>query len=149
MALHSQPLPAVELCSGIDALYLSAQGHAPAALLGDLDVMRSTAELHDLPLETQLGGYDVKVLPRAWGKYWYSAVHELARIGFTPSERLPVVRFQPTALAPHSLGPQGTVLWGRNFLDACGIQATLHVLGSTCTAIGRASNCERTSAPTS
>lgn len=54
-------------------------------------------------------------------------MHELARIGFTPSEILPVVRFQPSAVALHSLGPQGTILWAENFLDACGVEASLHV----------------------
>ena len=78
-------------------------------------------------LTRHLTGYPVKVQPSAWGKYRYCAVHELARIGFTPSEAFPVVRFQPTAIALHSLGPQGTILWAENLLDACGIDATLHV----------------------
>ncbi|MBI4934066.1 MAG: hypothetical protein HY828_09320 [Actinobacteria bacterium] len=117
----------VELCSGVDALYLSARGAAPQSLFADLEQARASAELDGLPVSTHLGGYPVKVQSRAWGKYRYCAVHELARIGFTPSETLPVVRFQPTAVALHALGPELTVLWASNFLDACGIQATLHV----------------------
>lgn len=117
----------VELLSGIDSLYLSAQGSVPASLLTELDERRIAAEATDSPIDVALGGYPVKVLARAWGKYRYCAVHELARIGFTPSTTLPVVRFQPTAVALHALGPHGTVLWARNFLDACGIDATLNV----------------------
>ena len=117
----------VELTSGVDALYLSAQGVGPPSLFADLDAARSAAEAASLPIDTTVGGYPVKVQPRAWGKYRYCAVHELARIGFTPSENFPVVRFQPTAVALHALGPQGTILWAENLLDACGIVATLHV----------------------
>jgi|JI10StandDraft_1071094.scaffolds.fasta_scaffold240777_2 hypothetical protein len=117
----------VELCSGVDALYLSAQGSAPPSLFADLEAARSAAEAASLPIDTPVGGYPVKVQPWAWRKYRYCAVHELARIGFTPSENFPVVRFQPTAVALHALGPQGTILWAENFLDACGIEASLHV----------------------
>lgn len=120
-------LRSTELTSGIDALYLSARGEAPRILLDDLNVLRGAASAADLPADALPGGHPVKALPRAWGKYRYCAVHELARIGFTPSITLPVVRFQPTAIALHALGPQGTVLWARNFLDSCGIDATLHV----------------------
>lgn len=124
LALANTP---VELVSGVDALYLSAHGDTPSLLLDDLEALRSSAEATDLPADASLGGYAVKVLARAWGKYRDCAVHELARIGFTPSAKLPAVRFQPTAVALHSLGPQGFVLWARNFLDSCGIEATLHV----------------------
>ncbi len=126
----SDPLVAdslLELCSGVDALYMSAQGAAPASLFADLEAARCAAEAADLPIDCTLGGYPVKVKPHAMGKYRYCATHELATFGFTPSEKLPVVRFQPTAVALHSLGPQGTVLWAENFLDACGIEASLHV----------------------
>ena len=123
----SLSLPTVELASGFDALYLSAKGTAPPALFVDLEASRRGAEAVSLPVDSTLGGYPVKVQPFAWGKYRYCAVHELARIGFTPSETFPVVRFQPTAIALHSLGPQGTILWAENLLDACGIEATLHV----------------------
>ena len=81
----------------------------------------------DAPVDAALGGYPVKVQPTSFGKYRFCVLHELARIGLTESDHLPVVRFQPTAVALHALGPQGTALWARNFLDACGINATLHV----------------------
>ena len=119
--------PFVELASGLDALYLSAQGKAHPTFFSDLEAARSAAEAASLPIDSTLGGYPVKVQPWAWGKYRYCAVHELARIGFTPSENFPVVRFQPTAIALHSLGPAGTVLWAENFLEACGVEASLHV----------------------
>jgi hypothetical protein len=127
MALHGCITQAVELRSGIDALYLSAQGDAPAYLLMELAELRLAAEASDAPVDAVLGGYPVKVLPRAFGKYRYCAVHEMARIGITPSNTLPVVRFQPTAVALHAFGAAGTVLWARNFLDACGIEAVLGV----------------------
>ena len=38
-----------------------------------------------------------------------------------------MVRFQPSAIALHSIGPQGLILWAENFLDACGVEASLHV----------------------
>ncbi len=126
LAARTEPTP-TELVSGIDALYLSAQGHAPESLFAELAEMRATAEADDAPVYAVLGGYPVKLLPRAFGKYRYCAVHEMARIGFTPSEKLPVVRFQPTALALHSYGPAITVLWARNFLEACGVDAVLGV----------------------
>lgn len=71
---------AVELCSGVDALYLSAQGVAPPALLADLGAVRLAAEAADLPVDFHLGGYLVKVQPRGWQKYRYCVTHELAMI---------------------------------------------------------------------
>lgn len=120
-------IPPVELCSGIDSLYLSAQGFAPPSLLADLEVARLQAEADGLPVEFDLGGYPVKVRPRAFGKYRYALAHELAEIGITPSENLPVARVQPTSMAIHALGPGTTVLWVENVLDAAGIVASLHV----------------------
>src|SRR3954462_12909682 len=89
----------VELLSGIDALYLSARGTAPDSLLAELDGLRNEAEAGGLPVDANLGGYPGKVQPRAWGKYRYCASHELALLGLTPSDVLPVVRIQPTAVA--------------------------------------------------
>lgn len=116
-----------ELCSGVDALYLSAQGVAPSSLLADLEAARVQAEADGLPVAFSLGGYPTKVLPRAFGKYRYCVAHELALIGVTASDSLPVVRVQPTAVAIHALGPAGTVLWVENVLDAAGIVGSLHV----------------------
>lgn len=116
----------VELCSGVDALYLSARGDAPPSLLTDLEVMRSAAEASDQPVDFQIGGTPMKVQPRAFGKYRYCLTHDLARIGFTPSRSFPLMRIQPTAMALHTLGPQLTVRWVESILDAAGIEATLH-----------------------
>ncbi len=117
----------VELCSGIDALYLSAQGEAPSILFDDLAVARACAEADGRAIDWTLGGYPVLVQPHSFGRYKYCVVHELARIGITPSRNLPVVRFQPTSIALHALGPNGTALWAANVLDSCGIEASLHV----------------------
>ncbi len=116
-----------ELCSGVDALYLSAQGVAPSSLLSDLEAARLQAEADGLPVDFSLGGYPAKVLPRAFGRYRYAVAHELGMIGITASDNLPVVRVQPTAVAIHALGPSGTVLWAENVLDATGVDASLHV----------------------
>jgi hypothetical protein len=117
----------VELAAGIDALYLSGRGEIPLELFDDLDRLKAAARESDQPVDTTLGGYPVRVLGNAWGKYRYCFSHELARVGVTQSERLPAVRIQPTARALHTIGPQTTVLWARNLLDALGIDAVLNV----------------------
>lgn len=117
----------VELASDVDALYLSAQGAAPTVLFDELESLRSAAELSGGSVDCSLGGTPVRIEPFAWGKYRYCAVHELARLGFTPSQHLPVVRVQPTAVALHSLGPAATVRWVETLLDSCGVEAQLHV----------------------
>lgn len=122
----SSPIPS-ELLSGIDAMYLSAQGNAHPSLLADLEATRSQAESTGLPVSADLGGYPVSVQPRAFGKYRYCVKHDLGLLGITPSKRLPVVRFQPSSIALHALGPVGTVLWFRNVLDSVGIDASVHV----------------------
>lgn len=118
---------AVELLSGVDALYLSGRGDLPAPLLEYLDALRNQAAEGGSPVDASLGGYSVRVLGHGWGKYAYCCVHDLARIGFTRSESLPAVRVQPTSVGLHALGPALLVLWVRNFLDASGIDATVTV----------------------
>ena len=125
--LFSESANPVELASGIDALYLSGMGSAPTVLLDELEAAKSVAVETGQPVDYALGGYPVRVLGSSWQKYKYCAKHELARIGVTASESLPVVRIQPTSLALHALGPETTVLWVRNVLDAAGIDARLQV----------------------
>lgn len=119
--------PAVELASGIDALYLSGYGELPADLLAELDRFRSMAMADENPTEFELGGYPVRILKHSWQKYRYCVEHELARIGFTPSKALPAVRVQLTSVAIHALGPETAVLWVRNLLDAAGLDVRLQV----------------------
>ena len=126
-AVGSVPVHPVELASGIDALYLSARGDVPSSLLEHLELLKESARDSDGPVDALLAGYPVRVLGSAWGKYRYCFVHELARVGVTQSDKLPAVRFQPTARALHTLGPATTVLWARNLLDALGIEAALQV----------------------
>jgi hypothetical protein len=116
-----------ELASGIDALYLSGRTELPGSLLDELDRLKTQAAEGESPVDWQLGGYPVKVLGRAFGKYRYAVKHDLALIGFTPSDKLPAIRVQPTSLAIHAMGPEVTVLWVRNVLDAAGIDARLQV----------------------
>jgi len=118
---------AVELLSGVDALYLSGRGSIPVWLLDDLDALRTQAQESGHPVDAEIGGYPIRVLGRGWGKYRYCLSHDLALIGITQSTSLPVVRVQPTAIAIHALGPETLVLWVRNLLDAAGIDATLGV----------------------
>jgi hypothetical protein len=125
--LADQRVSPVELVSGIDALYLSGRGELPGDLLATLDAVRSVAAEQGSPVTHSLGGYPVEVLGHGWGKYRYCARHELARFGFTSSESLPAVRVQPTSLAIHALGPETTVLWVRNVLDAAGLDVRLQV----------------------
>jgi hypothetical protein len=126
-ASFSESANPVELASGIDALYLSGMGSAPTVLLDELEAAKSVAVETGQPVDYALGGYSVRVLGSSWQKYKYCAKHELARIGITASESLPVVRVQPTSLALHALGPETMVLWVRNVLDAAGIDARLQV----------------------
>lgn len=116
-----------ELCSGIDALYLSGIGASPVGLLDELDRLKEQAVENGAPVDSVLGGYPVKVLGTAMGKYRYCVVHELARFGFTPSEALPAVRVQPTSHALHGLGPEGTVSWVRGVLANAGVDVRLQV----------------------
>ena len=124
---ESQSSPPIELTSGVDALYMSGRGTIPSALLDDLERLKDTAAEAGAPLDVHLAGYPFRVLGSGWGKYRYCAVHEVARVGFTPSDALPCVRVQPTSLGLHALGPDVLVLWVRNLLDALGIDATLQV----------------------
>ena len=117
----------VELASGLDALYLWGRGVVPGGLLADLERFKLLAAEAGGPVDVHLVGYPLRVLGSGWGKYRYCAVHELARVGFTPSDALPCVRVQPTSLGLHALGPDVIVLWVRNLLDALGIDATLTV----------------------
>jgi hypothetical protein len=117
----------IELASGVDALYLSARGEVPPYLLSDLELVKAEAQSLGEPVDAELGGYPVRVLGSGWGKYRYCVQHELGRIGITPSTKLPAVRLQPTSIALHALGPDTTVLWFRNVLDAAGIEATVQV----------------------
>jgi hypothetical protein len=121
------PVQPVEIASGVDALYLSRRGDLPGDLLTSLETARSAAADQKSPVAQVLGGYPVDVLGRGWGMYRYCARHELALFGFTSSEALPAVRVQPTSLAIHALGPQTTVLWVRNLLDAAGLDVRLQV----------------------
>ena len=116
-----------ELCSGIDALYLSGHGTLTEDLLDELEWMRTAAAEQGAPVAFDLGGYQVELRESAWGKYRYCLVHDLARFGFTPSTALPAVRIQPTSMALHGLGPEGTVAWVRNLLANAGLSVVLQV----------------------
>lgn len=117
----------VELTSGIDALYLSGRGELPRSFLDELDRLKTLALDTGEAQDWQLGGYPVSVKAGNLKMYRYAVKHELGLFGFTPSETLPAVRVQPTSAALHSLGPELTVLWAQNVLDAAGLDVTFSV----------------------
>ncbi len=101
-------------------------GEPDSGLLDDLECLRTSADSGS-PMDFDLGGYPVRVLGSAFGKYRYCVVHEFARFGFTPSTALPAVRVQPTSMALHGLGPEATVAWVRNVLANDGLDMALQV----------------------
>lgn len=134
----------VELAAGIDALYLSARGDVPPVLLDELDTLRERACELEEPIDAALAGSPVRFPDRGWGKYRFCFVHELARIGTTKSDKLPAARVQRASRALRTVGPQTTVLWARNLLDALGIDAVLQVSRLYLHSAGRGSGLIRT-----
>jgi excisionase family DNA binding protein len=103
-----------ELASGVDALYLSGHGYLSKAFLARLEEERIFADRVAVPVPFELGPLTLGLAPHGWGKYRYCLDHEIGRIGFTSSRRLPSVRIQPRAELLHSVGPEETV---RHFAD--------------------------------
>jgi hypothetical protein len=97
-----------EIAAGVDALYLSGQAQVPGSLLERLAVARAEAKEAG-PVPFLFGGQEFRLLDRGWGRYLYCLSGELGRIGITPGEALPALRFQPLALLLHSLGPSDVV----------------------------------------
>ncbi|HVC15304.1 MAG TPA: hypothetical protein VND62_10650 [Acidimicrobiales bacterium] len=98
-----------ELCSGFDALYLSARAILGPLFLEHLENRRRWADRVRLATPCEIGEEIFAMAPHAWGRYRYCLEHRMARIGLTTSDHLPTVRVQPRAEALHSLGPKGTV----------------------------------------
>lgn len=110
-----------ELTSGVDALYLSGRAALPADFLARLDALRHIADEEEGPVNIVLGGLDMQMQPRKWGLYRYCIDHPYARIGFTPTDKIPAVRVQPRAEFLHGAGVSAVVEWARRLLEAeCG-----------------------------
>ena len=130
--------PVRELCSGVDALYLSGRAELSPLLFEVLEEHRSDAEESDGPVALSLAGEEFWVEPRAFGKYRYRLTHPGGLVGVTASEHLPALRVQPRAEFIHGAGPEvaleffagvgeylagGPVSWSLSRLDLfCDVQ---------------------------
>lgn len=94
-----------ELCSGVDALYLSGRAELSEALFEVLEERRTTAELAEEPVPLSLAGSEFFVEPRSFGKYRFRLVHPSGLVGVTASDHLPSLRVQPRAEFLHGVGP--------------------------------------------
>lgn len=94
-----------ELCSGVDALYLSGRATLSESLFEALEERRQEAEEADEPQPLQLAGVEFFVEPRSFGKYRYRLAHSSGLFGVTRSENLPSFYVQPYAEFLHGVGP--------------------------------------------
>jgi hypothetical protein len=113
--------PIVELLSGVDALYLSAQASLPGELLGRLEVAREEAVRANEGKPFLLGGIEFRIKPHSWQMYRYCLDHPFGRVGFTMSHSLPAIRVQPHTEFMQGSGPRPVVEWYRDLLESeCG-----------------------------
>jgi len=98
-----------ELASGVDALYLSGRAELPKRFLARLEDCRAWAGEAKRPAPCQIGDLTFGITPHGWGKYRFCLDHEMARIGFSISRRLPTVRIQPRSRFLHAVGPEAAV----------------------------------------
>lgn len=104
-------LPLVCLASGVDSLYLSGRTELSPAFLDELAARRAAASENGAAVPGPDGWDGWRVEGRGLGKYRFCLVHDRGRLGVTPSEDLPALRFQPLAEALHGIGPWGVVDW--------------------------------------
>ena len=110
-----------ELASGVDALYLSGRAVISADLESALNEARVIAEETDDSVPFVLGGVEMQLQPRAFGKYRFSLDHPFGRVGITASQSLPAIRVQPRAEFLQGVGPRAAVQWFAQHLEnACG-----------------------------
>jgi len=105
-----------ELCSGVDALYLSGRCELSESLFEVLEERRTSAEQAGEAVPVSLAGEEFFVEPRAFGKYRYRLAHPSGLVGVTASEHLPALRVQPRAEFIHGAGPAGAL----EFFDGVG-----------------------------
>ncbi|MBW4079234.1 MAG: hypothetical protein HIU84_12145 [Acidobacteria bacterium] len=120
--IREDSLPRVrELASGVDALYLSGRAVISADLEFALNEARARAEEIDDSVPFDLGGVEMQLQARAFGKYRFSLDHLYGRVGITASKSLPAIRVQPRAEFLHGIGPRAAVEWFAQHLEnACG-----------------------------
>lgn len=107
--LASRPVEIREVCSGVDALYLSGRADLTEDLFDVLESLRLTAEEADEPQPLSLAGQMFFVAPRAFGKYRYRLEHHSGLFGITTSEHLPSFYVQPYAEFLHGIGPRAAI----------------------------------------
>ena len=105
--LASQPVS--EVCSGVDALYLSGRAELSPALFEALEERRREGERAEGAVPMFLAGEEFLVEPFGWGKYRYRLSHSAGLVGVTTSDHLPTIRVQPRAEYLHGAGPGGTL----------------------------------------
>lgn len=84
-----------EVCSGVDALYLSGGAELSEDLFALLEEHRAAAEAAAAPVPLSLCGEGFFVEPRSFGKYRYRLAHPSGLFGVTPSDKLPSFYVQP------------------------------------------------------
>lgn len=94
-----------ELCSGVDALYLSGRCVLPSGLVELLEASRAEAVEADEAVPFPLLGDAWELEPRSFGKYRFRLRHEFGLVGVTLSEHLPTLRVQVRAELLHGVGP--------------------------------------------
>jgi hypothetical protein len=107
---------AVELTSGIDALYLSGKAVLLPELFARLEESKLQAQEFHGPVSFDFGGTTVGVSPSGWGMYRYCLGHLYGQIGLSPSTHIPQIRIQPRTEAIHGLGADGMVQWFENLI---------------------------------
>lgn len=108
-SLASRRVSVREVCSGVDALYLSGRAEVPEVVLDTLESLRLAAEASGEHQELPLMGGTFFVAPRSFGKYRYRLEHSTGMVGVTASTHLPAVRVQPYAEFLHGVGPEAAV----------------------------------------
>ncbi len=83
-----------ELCSSIDALYLSGRADLSEALFEVMEERRAAAEAEEEPMPLTLAGSEFFVEPRSCGMYRFRLTHPSGMVGVTASEQLPLIRVQ-------------------------------------------------------
>ena len=120
--IYEHSLPRVrELASGVDALYLSGRAAISTDLEFALNEARAHADKTDDSVTFILGGVEMQLQARGFGKYRFSLDHLFGRVGITASKSLPAIRVQPRAEFLHGVGPRAAVEWFAQHLEgACG-----------------------------
>ena len=109
--------PLVELASGIDALYASGRVNLTPELIEMLVESRAAAEVAGGPIHIKFGGEQVRIHPRAMGRYKFWLSHPCGEIGISPKDKIPTIRIQPKAEFLHGSSPLGAIQWFQGVIE--------------------------------